>query len=79
MLTPEGQLFHIDFSFILGYDPKLMAPEVRLTKDMIEAMGGAKTPIFNNFVNICVTAFLSLRRSVMTYFFSFFEVVMICR
>ncbi|CDS39923.1 phosphatidylinositol 3 kinase catalytic subunit [Echinococcus multilocularis] len=62
MLTPEGQLFHIDFSFILGYDPKLMAPEVRLTKDMIEAMGGAKTPTFNNFVNICVTAFLSLRR-----------------
>ncbi|KAL5111286.1 Phosphatidylinositol 3-kinase catalytic subunit type 3 [Taenia crassiceps] len=62
MLTPEGQLFHIDFSFIFGYDPKLMAPEVRLTKDMIEAMGGAKTPTFNNFVNICVTAFLSLRR-----------------
>ncbi|VDM25205.1 unnamed protein product [Hydatigera taeniaeformis] len=75
MLTSEGQLFHIDFSFIFGYDSKLMAPEVRLTKDMIEAMGGAKTPTFNNFVNICVTAFLSLRRSAIKYFYPFFKLV----
>uniref|UniRef100_A0A5K3F661 Phosphatidylinositol 3-kinase catalytic subunit type 3 n=2 Tax=Mesocestoides corti TaxID=53468 RepID=A0A5K3F661_MESCO len=62
MLTPEGQLFHIDFSFILGNDPKPMAPEVRLTKAMVEAMGGPKTQMFYDFWKICVTAFLSLRR-----------------
>ncbi|VDL88806.1 unnamed protein product [Schistocephalus solidus] len=62
MLTSEGQLFHIDFGFILGNDPKPMAPEVRLTKAMIEAMGGHQTKLFNEFWKICLTAFLSLRR-----------------
>lgn len=65
MLTPDGQLFHIDFGFILGNDPKPMAPEVRLTKAMIEAMGGHQTPLFNEFIKICITAFLSLRRQVL--------------
>nr|CAH8838556.1 unnamed protein product [Trichobilharzia regenti] len=38
LLTVDGHLFHIDFSFILGADPKPMAPEVRLTRAMIDAM-----------------------------------------
>ncbi|VUZ57520.1 unnamed protein product [Hymenolepis diminuta] len=61
LLTEEGKLFHIDFSFIFGNDPKMMAPNVRLTKDMIETMGGTKTELFKNFLNSGYTAFLNLR------------------
>ncbi|VDK87957.1 unnamed protein product [Dibothriocephalus latus] len=74
MLTSEGQLFHIDFGFILGNDPKPMAPEVRLTKAMIEAMGGHQTKLFNEFWKICLTAFLSLRRHA-NLFLTFFSLV----
>ncbi|VDN97214.1 unnamed protein product [Rodentolepis nana] len=61
LLTEEGKLFHIDFSFIFGNDPKMMAPNVRLTKDMIETMGGTKTELFKSFLNSGYTAFLNLR------------------
>ena len=31
MITKDGYLFHIDFSYILGRDAKFMAPEIRIT------------------------------------------------
>ncbi|CAL8095993.1 unnamed protein product [Calicophoron daubneyi] len=62
LLTKDGRLFHIDFGFIFGKDPKPMAPEVRLTRAMIEAMGGANRSQFNEFCKIAFTAFLLLRR-----------------
>ncbi|KAF5400580.1 Phosphatidylinositol 3-kinase catalytic subunit type [Paragonimus heterotremus] len=62
LLTNDGRLFHIDFSFIFGNDPKPMATEVRLTRSMIEAMGGANTSQFSEFWKITFTAFLVLRR-----------------
>ena len=34
MLAPSGELFHIDFSFVLGRDPKPLMPPMRLSKDM---------------------------------------------
>jgi phosphatidylinositol 3-kinase len=40
LLTKNGELFHIDFGYILGRDPKPYPPPMKLTKDMIEAMGG---------------------------------------
>lgn len=40
LLTRNGELFHIDFGYILGRDPKPYPPPMKLTKDMIEAMGG---------------------------------------
>ncbi|CAH8475965.1 unnamed protein product [Schistosoma turkestanicum] len=62
LLTADGHLFHIDFSFILGADPKPMAPEVRLTRAMIDGMGGPNSNQFNEFWKITFTAFLILRR-----------------
>ena len=39
MLTTSGCLFHIDFEYILGNDPKPFAPPMRLSEQMVMAMG----------------------------------------
>lgn len=36
-------MFHIDFGFIFGKDPKPSPPPVKLCKEMIEGMTGSKT------------------------------------
>jgi hypothetical protein len=40
MLARDGRLFHIDFGYILGNDPKPFPPPMKLCREMIEAMGG---------------------------------------
>ncbi|KAL6644171.1 hypothetical protein ACP70R_015779 [Stipagrostis hirtigluma subsp. patula] len=45
LLTDDGRLFHVDFAFILGRDPKPFPPPMKLCKEMVEAMGGAERPI----------------------------------
>ena len=41
MLRSDGALFHIDFGYMLGRDPKPFPPPMKLCKEMVEAMGGA--------------------------------------
>lgn len=64
MLTRDGILFHIDYGFILGKDPKPLQPPMRLDHYMIEALGGAQTEQFEQFKQLCVIAFNCLRRHV---------------
>jgi hypothetical protein len=64
MLTKDGILFHIDYGFILGKDPKPLQPPMRLDHYMIEALGGAQTQQFEQFKQLCVIAFNCLRRHV---------------
>lgn len=42
LLTDDGRIFHVDFGFILGRDPKPFPPPMKLCKEMVEAMGGAE-------------------------------------
>ena len=42
LLRNDGGLFHVDFGFILGRDPKPFPPPMKLCKEMVEAMGGAE-------------------------------------
>ena len=35
LLTPNGNLFHIDFGYILGRDPKPFPPPMKLSKEMV--------------------------------------------
>uniref|UniRef100_A0A182PPU7 Phosphatidylinositol 3-kinase catalytic subunit type 3 n=1 Tax=Anopheles epiroticus TaxID=199890 RepID=A0A182PPU7_9DIPT len=62
LLTSSGKLFHIDFGYILGRDPKPMPPPMKLSKEMVEAMGGINSEYYNTFRKLCYTAFLHLRR-----------------
>ena len=62
LITENGKLFHIDFGYILGRDPKVMPPPMKLSKEMIEAFGGPTSEHYQKFKSECYTAFLSLRR-----------------
>lgn len=63
LLTKTGKLFHIDFGYILGRDPKPMPPPpMKLTREMVEAMGGTSSDLYRDFLNLSHTAFLHLRR-----------------
>ncbi|KAF2156722.1 phosphatidylinositol 3-kinase [Myriangium duriaei CBS 260.36] len=68
LLSPDGHFFHADFGYILGRDPKPLAPSMKLSHEMIDGMGGLsmdKNPDsqFQQFRQYCFTAFTALRRS----------------
>lgn len=62
LLTKSGKLFHIDFGYILGRDPKPLPPPMKLSKEMVEGMGGVNSEHYQEFRKQCYTAFLYLRR-----------------
>ncbi|KJH48163.1 phosphoinositide 3-kinase family, accessory domain protein [Dictyocaulus viviparus] len=47
LLCENGRLFHVDFGFILGRDPKPLPPPMKLTTEMLQAMGGIKSKFFS--------------------------------
>ena len=61
LLTKTGKLFHVDFGFILGRDPKPFAPPMKLSREMVDAMGGTNSDYYQLFRTLCYTAFLHLR------------------
>ncbi|XP_013404834.1 phosphatidylinositol 3-kinase catalytic subunit type 3 [Lingula anatina] len=63
LITKSGKMFHIDFGYILGRDPKPFPPPMKLSKEMVEAMGGTSSKQFEDFRTLCYTSFLHLRRS----------------
>lgn len=63
LVAPSGHFFHADFGFILGRDPKPFAPAMRLSKDMVEGMGGQGHKNYRAFQQYCYTAFMALRKS----------------
>lgn len=62
MITDDGCIFHIDFGYILGRDPKPLSPEIRITPEMIDAMGGPKSYYFKMFKEYSGKAYNCLRR-----------------
>lgn len=62
MIRSNGALFHIDFGYIFGRDPKPFPPPMKLVKAMVEAMGGADSALYVKFRLLCCEAFNILRR-----------------
>ena len=62
LIQDDGHLFHIDFGFIFGKDPKPFPPPMKLCKEMINAMGGPNSIGYNNFRKLCCTVFNILRK-----------------
>ncbi len=61
LIDKNGKLFHIDFGFILGKDPKPFPPPMKLCKQMVEGMGGKNSKGYEEFKKKCVDAYLCLR------------------
>lgn len=62
-INTSGQLFHIDFGFIFGQDPKPLPPPFRFTKSMADAMGGEDSETYGRFKTYCCQSYNWLRKS----------------
>jgi hypothetical protein len=62
MVTRDGYLFHIDYSFVLGLDPKPLAPKMRITSEMIDALGGVNSVYYKQFEEYCSQCYNILRK-----------------
>lgn len=62
MISKSGLLFHIDFSFILGKDPKYSnSKHIKLTPEIINVMGGYNSKNYSIFKQYCVDIYNQLR------------------
>lgn len=59
LLRDSGQLFHIDFGYILGRDPKPLPQAMRISNEMVEMFDKQR---FSDFLRHCYTAFIILRK-----------------
>ncbi|RHZ42206.1 hypothetical protein DYB26_001162 [Aphanomyces astaci] len=66
LLDSEGHVIHIDFGFVLGIAPGggwslESQPPFKLTKDMVDVLGGVASPLFAQFVELFTHGFLALQ------------------
>src|SRR5579875_285053 len=64
MVTKDGYLFHIDYGFILGIEPKPLAQYIRISEDIVEAIGGKESNYYKYFLDLCVKIYNCLRKYV---------------
>jgi len=60
LIDNVGHLFHVDFGFIFGKNPpgkNIMAPPIRICKEMVEGMGGNTHAKYELFQKKCVESF----------------------
>ncbi|KAK4173181.1 kinase-like domain-containing protein [Triangularia setosa] len=63
LLAPDGHFFHADFGYILGRDPKPFAPAMKLSKEMVDCMGGSNSEYYRQFKQYCFLAYSALRKN----------------
>lgn len=67
MITQSGILFHIDYGWILGRDPKpgFGCPSMRISNDIVDALGGQTSKNYERFKDLCANKiYNALRRHV---------------
>ncbi|OQR88833.1 phosphatidylinositol kinase (PIK-H2) [Thraustotheca clavata] len=68
LIDTDGRLIHIDFGFLLGIAPGgnwslESQPPFKLTKEMVEVLGGMSSPMFAKFVQLFTLGFIALQRN----------------
>ncbi len=61
LVTKDGKLLHIDFSYVLGDDPKNLKVEMKITQDMVNMLGGPDSKYFKFFKESCTSAYKKIR------------------
>lgn len=64
MLSDDGKLFHIDYGYILGNDPLITNPGIRITPEIIDAIGGLSSKNYQIFTELCSRIYNCLRRHI---------------
>jgi len=72
MVCDNGSIFHIDYSYIFS-DPKNIETGMRITKDMVDVMGGQESEEFQLFKNQTTHIYNHLRK----YINIFLEMIML--
>uniref|UniRef100_A0A914XUV8 Phosphatidylinositol 3-kinase catalytic subunit type 3 n=1 Tax=Panagrolaimus superbus TaxID=310955 RepID=A0A914XUV8_9BILA len=62
LLCEDGRIFHIDFGYVLGVDPKPLPPPMKISPSMCYAMGGIGSQHYKQFVEYSRTAFTFLQQ-----------------
>lgn len=62
LVTKDGRLLQIDFSFLLGDDPKNLSVEMKITEDMLIMLGGTNSTSYYQLKKNCTKAYQKLRR-----------------
>lgn len=61
MIHQRGSLFHIDYGWIMGCDPKLTETIVRISPEMLDAMGGRESDNYRHFRELCTQVYNTVR------------------
>lgn len=62
MISNDGRLFHIDYGFVLGQDPKpIKVSHMRISSDMLDALGGVNSKNYDMFKKLCDRIYNTLR------------------
>ncbi|ARF10115.1 phosphoinositide 3-kinase [Indivirus ILV1] len=64
MITKGGKLFHIDYGYILGNDPVTSNPGIRITPEIVEAIGGLSSKNYEKFIELSTRIYNCLRRHI---------------
>jgi phosphatidylinositol 3-kinase len=77
MISKDGLLFHIDFDYILGCDPKFSTNKhIRITSELVDVMGGYNSENYEYFKKSCTDIYNCLRPHV-NIFSSLLSVVLV--
>ena len=62
LINDKGEIINVDFSFILGKDPKHVNTEMRITSEMLEMLGGKNSNNFIKFKSKCIKIYKKIRK-----------------
>ena len=61
LVSTSGQFIHVDYGFILGDDPKQLSTPIRITRGMIDALGGVESSTYAEFTRVAKEAYNAMR------------------
>lgn len=57
-----GKILHIDFGYLFGRDPKPFSPLIKISQEMVDALGGMSSGHFERFEVFTCAKYVTLRK-----------------
>ena len=70
LVMKDGRMVHIDYSYILGHDPKWQQVQMRITPGMLDMLGGKNSVEYQQFICLCTSMYKQIRKY--SFFWSVF-------